>query len=251
MIKQQAPFFRYRYPTRFVKLIIGLLMFGLSSALNYRSMLGLSPWNVFHAGISLMTDISIGHITQLVGAAIILIDIALREPIGFGTIANMFIIGGSMDMFLNSGLLPQTDSLPVRWFMLLGGIAVCGLGSYLYMSAAMGAGPRDSMMVGLIKRFPGVPISILRNAIELTALCIGWFMGGLVGIGTVASALLLGPSVQYTFKLFKFDVKKIHSENLAETVAIWVGKKVPKDREVCECEPMPEGVENMIEEGVE
>ncbi|MPM34277.1 hypothetical protein SDC9_80859 [bioreactor metagenome] len=239
MEKQQAPFFKYRYPQRFVKLVIGLLLFGLSSALNYRSMLGLSPWNVFHAGISLMTGVTIGRITQLVGAAIILIDIALREPIGIGTIANMFIIGGSMDMFLNSGLLPQTDSLPVRWFMLLAGIAVCGLGSYLYMSAAMGAGPRDSMRVGLIKRFPNVPIGILRNAIEMTALGIGWFMGGLVGIGTVASALLLGPSIQYSFKLFRFDVKSIHSENIAETFAIWTGKKTPDSAQKDEV-PAPE-----------
>ncbi|HWQ51783.1 MAG TPA: hypothetical protein VN369_08295 [Terriglobales bacterium] len=244
MEKQQAPFLRYRYPQRFVRLFIGLVLYGLSSALNYRSMLGLSPWNVFHAGISLMSGVSIGRITQLTGAAIILIDIAMREPIGVGTIANMFIIGGSMDMFLNSALLPQTESLPVRWFMLMASIVVCGLGSYLYMSAAMGAGPRDSMMVGLVKRFPKVPIGVLRNAIELTALGIGWLMGGLVGVGTVASALLLGPSIQYSFKLFHFDVKAVHSENFAETAAIWAGKKTPEEPQP----PAQEGAENMARE---
>ena len=234
MEKQPAPFFRYKYPSRFIRLFIGLLLFGLSSALNYQSMLGHSPWNVFHAGISIFTGVTIGRVTQIAGAVIIFIDIALKEPIGFGTIANMVIIGGSMDMFLNSELLPQTDSLVIRWLMLLFGVAVCGIGSYLYMNASMGAGPRDSMMVGLVKRFPKVPIGILRNSIEITALGVGWALGGLVGIGTVASALLLGPCIQYTFKAFNFDVKTIHSENLAETVAIWAGKRTPQPRKAAE-----------------
>ena len=173
--KTRALFFRYRYPARFVRLFIGLVLFGLSSALNVRSMLGLSPWNAFHQGLSLVSGLSIGRITQLCGIVIIGIDLLMREPIGFGTIFNMILVGGSLDFFLASGLIPETNSLLWRTVLLLLGIFVTALGSYLYMSAAMGAGPRDSMMVGLAKRLPRVPVGIVRNMIELTALAIGWW----------------------------------------------------------------------------
>ena len=109
--KTRAPFLRYRYPARFVRLFIGLVLFGLSSALNVRSMLGLSPWNAFHQGLSLVSGLSIGRITQLCGIVIIGIDLLMREPIGFGTIFNMILVGGSLDFFLASGLIPETDSL--------------------------------------------------------------------------------------------------------------------------------------------
>lgn len=219
------PFFRYRYPARFVRLFIGLVLFGLSSALNVRSMLGLSPWNAFHQGLSLVSGLSIGRITQLCGIVIIGIDLLMREPIGFGTIFNMILVGGSLDFFLASGLIPETNSLLWRTVLLLLGIFVTALGSYLYMSAAMGAGPRDSMMVGLAKRLPRVPVGIVRNMIELTALAIGWWLGGVVGVGTVAFALLTGPVMQWVFQLFSFDVRSLHAETLLETVGIWTGRR--------------------------
>ena len=223
--KTRAPFLRDRYPARFVRLFIGLVLFGLSSALNVRSMLGLSPWNAFHQGLSLVSGLSIGRITQLCGIVIIGIDLLMREPIGFGTIFNMILVGGSLDFFLASGLIPETDSLFWRAVLLLLGIFVTALGSYLYMSAAMGAGPRDSMMVGLAKRLPKVPVGIVRNMIELTALAIGWWLGGVVGVGTVAFALLTVPVMQWVFQLFSFDVRSLHAETLLETVGIWTGRR--------------------------
>lgn len=225
--KKRTPFLEYHYPVRFVRLFVGLVLFGLSSALNLRSMLGLSPWNAFHQGVALASGLSIGRVTQLAGVVIIGIDLLLREPIGFGTIFNMILVGGSLDFFLASGLIPQTDSLLIRWMLLLLGILVTALGSYLYMSAAMGAGPRDSMMVGLTKRMPKVPVGIVRNLIELTALGVGWWMGGVVGVGTVAFALLTGPVMQWIFHLFSFDVRSVHAETLVETVAIWLGRRAP------------------------
>ena len=89
----------------------------------------------------------------------------------------------------------------------------------------MGAGPRDSMMVGLAKRLPKVPVGIVRNMIELTALAIGWWLGGVVGVGTVAFALLTGPVMQWVFQLFSFDVRSLHAETLLETVGIWTGRR--------------------------
>ena len=117
--KKRTPFLEYHYPVRFVRLFVGLVLFGLSSALNLRSMLGLSPWNAFHQGVALALGLSIGRVTQLAGVVIIGIDLLLRESIGFGTIFNMILVGGSLDFFLASGLIPQTDSLLIRWMLLL------------------------------------------------------------------------------------------------------------------------------------
>ncbi len=226
MDSSKHPFFRYKYPQRFVKLFVGLVIFGLSTALNYQTFLGLSPWSVFHSGISIVSGVSIGRVTQLVGACIIILDLILKEPIGFGTIGNMLIVGGSMDFFLNSGLLVTPESYIMRWVMMFVSIGIFGFASWLYMSSEMGAGPRDSLMVGLAKRFPKVPLGILRNATEVGALVIGWMLGGLVGLGTVAFALFIGPSIQFTFKLLKFNVRTVHSESFPETFAIWAGKKL-------------------------
>ena len=222
-----SPFFRYRYPARFVRLMVELVLFGLSSALNLRSLLGNSPWNAFHEGISIMTGVSIGRVAQLVGALIIFIDIVFKEPIGFGTIANMLVIGGTMDLILETGLLPESASLPVRILMLAGSIVCVAFGSWLYMSAGMGAGPRDSLMVGLAKRFPKLSVGTIRNAMELSVLVVGWLMGGLVGFGTVAFSLLAGPTMQWVFRTFHYDVRTTHAESFVDTFGVWSGRIDP------------------------
>jgi uncharacterized membrane protein YczE len=228
--KGRSPFVEYKYLTRFIRLFVGLILFVLAGAMNLRSELGLSPWNAFHQGLSLVSGLSIGRVTQVVGIIIIVIDLIMREPIGFGTVFNMIVVGEALDFFLESGLLPVSDSLVLRWIMLLGSIVVVAFGTYLYMSARMGAGPRDSMMVGFAKRITSVSVGMIRSMIEVGVLVAGWLMGGVIGIGTVCYAVLSGPIMQMFFRLFSYDVHSVHSENMLETIRIWSGTVIPQDQ---------------------
>jgi uncharacterized membrane protein YczE len=149
---------------------------------------------VFAEGVSKHTPLSIGGATVVISAFVLLCWIPLRELPGLGTLLNAVIIGVSIDATLS--LLPHLDALPVRWVALLGGIALVGFASGLYLTAALGPGPRDGLMTGLHARF-GWPLAAVRTAIELTAVTSGWILGGTVGIGSVLFALLIGHAVSF------------------------------------------------------
>jgi uncharacterized membrane protein YczE len=180
-------------PRRLGRLLLGLVLFGAGEGLIVASELGNSPWTVFAEGVSVQTPLSIGAATVATSFLVLLIWIPLRERPGLGTIANAIVVGVTIDV-----VLPLVDgaSLGVRFAELFGGIALIGLGSGLYLHAALGPGPRDGLMMGL-HRVTGRPVAPLRAGIELTALAVGFALGGTVGIGTVAFALLVGPAVAF------------------------------------------------------
>ena len=179
---------------RFAQLISGLILYGLSAALMVRGNLGLDPWDVFHQGLSRVTNLAIGTWVILVGALVLLLWIPLRQRPGIGTVCNAVLIGLTLNVALP--LMPTPHSLALRWACLLGGILLCGLATGLYIGAAMGPGPRDGLMVGLANR--GHSIRVVRTAIELLVLVIGFLLGGTVGIGTVLFAVSIGPIAHVT-----------------------------------------------------
>ncbi len=178
-------------PRRFARLLIGLWIFGVGEALVVASELGNSPWTVFAEGLSNHTPLTVGTATIATSVAVLVAWIPLGERPGLGTVLNALLIGVAMDATL--AVLDQAP-LGVRVAELLGGIALVGIGSGLYLGAALGPGPRDGLMMGLHRR-TGRPVSLLRGAIEVSALVGGALLGGTVGIGTVAFALLVGPAV--------------------------------------------------------
>lgn len=180
-------------PARVVRLIVGLWVFGTGDALIVRSALGNSPWTVFAEGLSIQTPMSIGAATIVTGLALFAIWVPLHVRPGLGTLLNAILIGVAIDVTLL--LVEEPRSLAVRVVLLLGGIAAVGIGSGLYLGTAHGPGPRDGLMTGLHRR-TGRPIALVRALIELSALVTGWLLGGTLGLGTVAFALLIGPSVQ-------------------------------------------------------
>ncbi len=183
-----------RFPRRIGQLLPGLTLFGVGIALMVRADLGLSPWQVFHQGVSERTDLAIGTIVIITGVGVLLAWIPLRERFGLGTILNVALIGNVLNVTLV--LLPETlGSLPVRWAAMLGGVVLIGIGSGLYIGASMGPGPRDGLMTGLAKR--GLHIGAVRAGLELSVLVVGWMLGGTVGAGTVAFAVLIGPLVAF------------------------------------------------------
>jgi uncharacterized protein len=180
------------------RLLLGLWLFGTGDALIVDAGLGNAPWTVLAEGVSVVSPLTIGIATQLIGVVVLCGWIPLRERPGLGTVANVIVIGIAIDVMLP--LLPTPDALVLRGIQTLAGIALVGIGSGFYLSAALGSGPRDGWMTGIHRRF-GWPISFVRGGIELTVLAGGWFLGGTVGLGTVAFALLIGPAVGTSLKL--------------------------------------------------
>jgi uncharacterized membrane protein YczE len=179
---------------RFGQLIAGLVLYGTSQALLVRARLGLDPWDVFHQGLHRQTNLAIGTWTIIVGAAVLLLWIPLRQRPGVGTVCNVVLIGLSLNAIL--GVLPTPHAMAVRWVFLLSGIVLCGVATGAYIGADMGPGPRDGLMVGLAAR--GRSLRVVRTAIELTVLLTGFLLGGTVGIGTVLFAVTIGPIAHVT-----------------------------------------------------
>jgi uncharacterized membrane protein YczE len=190
----------HRPARRIPQLFAGLVLYGISMALLVESTLGLDPWDVFHQGLSETTGISFGWVVILLGIPILLLWIPLRQRPGFGTVANLIVIGLVVDAAL--AVVPTAVSWPARVTLLVAGIVLNGLASGMYIGSNFGPGPRDGLMTGLVSRFPRLSIRLVRTAIEVTVLVAGFLLGGTVGIGTVAYALLIGPLVHLFLPLF-------------------------------------------------
>ncbi|WP_336921642.1 membrane protein YczE [Aquipuribacter sp. SD81] len=168
-------------------------------ALMVRSGLGLDPWDVFHEGVAERTGLTFGTVVIVVGALVLLAWWPLRQRPGVGTVANVVVIGLAADATL--WLLPEPEHLAWRIAFLVGGVLGNGVAGGLYIGAGLGPGPRDGLMTGLV-RVTGRSVRLVRTSIELTVLAVGWLVGGTVGIGTVAYALLIGPTVQVALGWF-------------------------------------------------
>lgn len=174
-------------------LLVGLSGYGFSMAMMVRAGLGLDPWDVFHQGLAIHTGMTIGVASAVVGVAVLLAWIPLRNRPGVGTIANVIVIAITVDAGML--LLPTPTSLPVRIAMMLGAVVFNAFSTVLYVGAGLGPGPRDGLMTGLVVR-TGLSVRLVRTSIEATVLVVGWLLGGAVGIGTVVYAFGIGPLVQ-------------------------------------------------------
>lgn len=174
---------------RLVQLYAGLLLYGISSSLLVLARLGLDPWDVFHQGLSRHSHLAIGTWTIIVGAVVLLLWIPLRQRPGLGTLSNVIVVGGVMDLVL--GHVHSPHALAARIACLVAGVLLCGVATGAYIGAGLGPGPRDGLMTGLAAR--GHSIRVVRTGIELTVLTTGWLLGGTVGVGTVVYALSIGP----------------------------------------------------------
>jgi uncharacterized membrane protein YczE len=178
---------------RLVNLYLGLVLFGVSSAMIVASGLGLGPWDVFHQGLSEQVGISLGWVVIGVGLVVLLLWIPLRQRPGLGTISNAIVIGLVIDATLT--FVSQPGSMAARAGLLVAGVVFNGVATGLYIGAGLGPGPRDGLMTSLAAR--GNSIRVVRTALELTVLVIGWILGGTVGVGTILYALSIGPLAHF------------------------------------------------------
>ncbi len=189
---------------RWSRLLVGLALFAVGTFMTLRARLGIPPWDVLHDGLRRHTPLTFGLATIAVGVALVAASLAAGLKPGPGTLANMVLIGVLVDLLLSTGVgdAAGSSSLAVRLALCVGGIAVIGLGSALYIGAGLGAGPRDGLMVIIATR-AHLRIGIARALIEGSALLAGILMGGAVGVGTALFALGIGPSVDLWFRVFR------------------------------------------------
>lgn len=185
--------------SRLLQLLLGLFLFGIASALMISAGIGIAPWDVLSQGISARSGLAFGLVTNLVGVGVLLMWWPLRQKPGLGTVLNVLLIGPSAQLGL--ALLPAAKGLLWQTGMFALGLVLMAIATGLYIGARFGPGPRDGLMTGLHAR-TGRAIWKVRTLIEAAALTTGWWLGGDVGWGTLAFALLIGPLCGLTLPLF-------------------------------------------------
>jgi uncharacterized membrane protein YczE len=190
----------------FIVIQIGFLLYGLAIALIVRADLGTGTWLVLEVALANILGLKIGTMTVYMGFLVLIIALVLREQVGWGTLGNILSIGPWLNLSLDLISTPK-NNLALQIAMFLLGVLIQGIATAVYIGVDAGAGPRDSLMLA-IQRTTGVSLRVARGAIEIIVVLIGWLLGGPLGMGTVVFALLIGPSVQWAFKLFKVQTHK-------------------------------------------
>jgi uncharacterized membrane protein YczE len=188
---------------RILQLVGGLFFYGFAIGMMVRAGIGVGPWDVLTQGVAIHTGWSFGLITNVIGALVLLLWIPLKQKPGIGTVVNVLLIGPSAEVGL--AIVPAPTELIAKLVLFAGGLALLAIATGLYIGARMGPGPRDGLMTGTHRR-TGWPIWVVRTGIEVTVLVVGWLLGGNVGVGTLAFALLIGPMVNVTLPLFDIKV---------------------------------------------
>ena len=202
-----------RFARDFILIQAGFALFGLAINIYVNSSLGLDSWDVLQMALTYHLPITLGESSIGVAALVVVADLMLKEPLGWGTIANMIFVGVWIDI-----LKPYVPTVPVQFALeliyLLVGTVIMGFATAIYIAVDAGAGPRDSLMLA-VARIGKVSVRVARAAIEISVVVIGWFLGGPVWLGTLVAALAIGPIVQFAFKIFK--VKTNQKEFALET----------------------------------
>lgn len=201
------------------KLFLGFIIIAIGTNLTIYANLGLNPWGTFHQGVSNITGLTFGVVSQLTGILIIMLSLTIKIYPGIGTLFNMYLIGVLIDLFDKLNFIPEANDLVSRFVYLIVGTLLLNYGIYVYISCLLGAGPRDGLLVGLVK-ITGVSVSIIRPAIEITILIIGILLGGSYGIGTIINAVGGGYLLNVIFKIHKFNPKKTNQMVITDLFAV-------------------------------
>ena len=194
---------RERPVARLTQLLLGLLLYGVGEAMMLAPGVGVDPWDVFHTGLAKISGIPVGTVLILVGVLVLLLWIPFRQRPGIGTVANVIIIGAVLDLVLSS--VPVPHGLWLRWALFLSGVFVTAIATGLYIGAGLGPGPRDGLTTAIATGDRS--IRVVRTAIELSVLLVGWLLGGNVGLGTIVYALGIGPLVHVTIPALRLRTK--------------------------------------------
>ncbi len=200
---------------------VSLFVNGFGVYLTIRANIGAGPWDVLNLGLSKTLGILYGTASVAVSYAILGIDIALKEPIGIAMFIDAFVVGKAVDLFNRINLVPECDGLATGIPVMILGLIIMAYTQYTYMSASLGCGPRDTLLVALAKRAGKIPIGVVSITLLSLATLIGWLLGGPVGIGTLICAFATGPIMQMAFTSVKFDAKNVHHQHILDSVKVF------------------------------
>lgn len=216
------------YGVRMAWLAAGMLVSAVGIVMMLQANIGLEPWSVLHQGMAQVIGITYGTASIIVSAVAIGTAVLCGESFGFGTIINTLLCAAFIDGLLALGWIPQMHGVVSGLAMLAGGLELLALGTWMYLRSALGAGPRDALMVALAKK-TGRSVGLCRASVEVVVILIGWLLGGQVGLGTVVSAVGLGSLFNLNFKLLGFKAAEVHQENVAETLRFLRGQETAEE----------------------
>ncbi len=202
------------------RIVIGLLVFAFGVHLTIFANIGLAPWDCLGMGIAKHTPFNYGIAMTLVAVTVLLIDLMMKERIGFGTVIDALLTGNFVQMFNSLNPFPLNRKLLSGAAIMMIGFVFMAVGMWIYMRAEQCCGPRDSLLVGLGKRMPKIPIGLVEVLLWGMVLLAGWLLGGPVGIGTLISTFGAGLVMQLVYQLIHFEPRKLHHKGIAETLRI-------------------------------
>ena len=216
---------------QWLRIVLGLLVFSFGVHMTIYANIGLAPWDCLGMGIAKHTPLNYGLSMTAMALIILCIDLLLKERIGFGTIIDALLTGNFVQMFNDLNPLAENRSVPVGILIMLGGFVFMALGMWIYMRGEQCCGPRDSLLVGLGKRVPKVPIGIVEVLLWAAVLLAGWLLGGPVGIGTLISTFGAGLVMQLVYNLLKFEPRLIRHSDVIRTIRILFDKETEGETE--------------------
>lgn len=206
-----------------VRIAAGLFVFAFGVHLTIRANIGLAPWDCLGMGMSYHLPLNYGLSMTLMAVVILLIDLLLRERIGYGTVIDALLTGNLVQMYNDLDPFPETKGLWSGIVIMLIGFVFMALGMWIYMKAAQCCGPRDSLLVGLGKRMPKVPIGAVEIILWAAVLLAGWLLGGPIGIGTLISTFGAGAVMHLVYSVIRFDPREIRHRDVIEVTRELLG----------------------------
>ena len=202
----------------------GLLLFGLGVYLTIQANIGVAPWDALSLGLSSTLGMRFGNAAVMVSFLVVGVDLLLREKIGIGMLLDAVIVGKTVDLLNWIDLVPRAQSPLSGVLLMLLGMVVDGFAQAIDMRAALGCGPRDTLLVGLSRRLDRLPIGAVSICIQATVALAGFLLGGPIGVGTLMFVLLQGPIMQLDFRLVHFDAKAVRHQDILESARVLAGK---------------------------
>ena len=202
-----------------IKIIFGLIIFSLGVHLTIRANLGLAPWDCLGMGLANQTPLNYGLSMTITAIICLIIDLLMKEKIGFGTIIDALFTGNCVQVFNDLDHFPETTNVFIGILIIIAGLTLMAVGQFFYMSAGQCCGPRDALLVGLGKRLSFLPIGAVLVILYGTVLLIGWLLGGPVGIGTIVTTFGSGVVMQMVFNALKFEPRDVDHQSVFQTLA--------------------------------
>ena len=205
---------RIRIFQQWLRIVLGLLVFSFGVHLTIFANIGLAPWDCLGMGSARHTPLNYGMSMTVMALLILGIDLLLKEKIGYGTVIDALLTGNFVQMFNDLNPFEENRSMFLGVVLMLAGFVFMALGMYIYMRAEQCCGPRDSLLVGLGKRLPRLPIGIVEVLLWAAVLLAGWLLGGPVGIGTLLSTFGAGLVMQLVYSLLRFEPRSLRHQDI-------------------------------------